>query len=233
MNSASLKFMRPTVLSLTRAAISVRLPGALLLRTVAVTTLLGLTSGACRHRAPTPANDGSTDGGESLDTLRVEVPCTGDSTASYFCSSDSAQIHDATTLPGPTDTINTYTVRVRGVAEFKFYPESTEGENYCTGGRPDSYGSNSYQLIIEGGSTYNLNCASTLTNADNHACYPWDFNISFQAKGGTTITLLANPVDTVIDRNRSSSGEPVVVSGVAPAPAAFDGQFFQVDILAL
>lgn len=47
---------------------------------------------------------------------------------------------------------------------------------------------------------------------------------------GALVTLTANSVESVETFNRDGSGVPVVVTGVPPAPLAYDGQFVQVDV---
>jgi hypothetical protein len=52
---------------------------------------------------------------------------------------------------------------------------------------------------------------------------------------GATVTLTADPVDSAQEEivNVDQNGSPIVVDGVPPAPATFNGQFIQVDVTAV
>ncbi|HEY0253423.1 MAG TPA: hypothetical protein VGC41_17940, partial [Kofleriaceae bacterium] len=51
--------------------------------------------------------------------------------------------------------------------------------------------------------------------------------------GGATVTLTADPQDGAEVQNIDTSGTPIVVPDIAPAPAAYDGQFVQMDVISI
>lgn len=57
-----------------------------------------------------------------------------------------------------------------------------------------------------------------------------DYVARLDAKAGAIITLSSASIDNLIAKNLDQAGTAIVVSGVAPAPAAFNGQFVQVDV---
>jgi hypothetical protein len=48
---------------------------------------------------------------------------------------------------------------------------------------------------------------------------------------GATVTLTAMPIDGHEIENVDPSGTPIVIPDIAPAPAAYAGQFVQVDVV--
>ena len=47
---------------------------------------------------------------------------------------------------------------------------------------------------------------------------------------GATVTLLADVVDGHEIENVDPAGTPIIVPGVPPSPAAYNGQFIQMDV---
>jgi hypothetical protein len=62
---------------------------------------------------------------------------------------------------------------------------------------------------------------------DVHYCHPFDFEVSFEAEGGSTIRLEGDPADEYQVRHVDVSGGLIVL----PDLPAYDGQFFQLDTL--
>ena len=60
-----------------------------------------------------------------------------------------------------------------------------------------------------------------------------DYTETVPIASGATVTLHADSRDSYELRNVDSSGQPIVVPGVAPAPGAFDGQFVQMDVVSV
>jgi hypothetical protein len=159
-------------------------------------------------------------------SLRVELPCVG-TPHDPFCTTLYGEVKDRITLEGDTS-LHTYEAHVRGVMELKGYglPDSSQG--WCLGQQAAGDVANVYELTA-GGTTYHLNC--WLPHGSNRACYPFDYTFSFQAHGGEHAELLADSFDPDQMRNEEDGTRaPLIVPDVAPAPAAFDGQFVQVDI---
>jgi hypothetical protein len=176
-------------------------------------------------------DSGDVDGGPDAGPfqLRVELPCTV-IIGEPFCTTVSGDVTDARHLPGSSDREYTYTVRVRGVTELKGYNIPDGPSGYCFGTVNAGDAANLFQLQVGSRATYYLNC--WLPNGYFRACYGWDYTITFQAMGNETVTLLANSVDPAEIKNKSvDGGAPIVVPEVAPAPAPFNGQFIQVDLV--
>ena len=66
-------------------------------------------------------------------------------------------------------------------------------------------------------------------------CRTIDETLVVEADGRARFTLFASTVDGNRSeiRNRGEDGGAFVVPGVPPAPAPYDGQFIQVDVLSV
>lgn len=170
----------------------------------------------------------------SLYGLRWELPCVSPwpNAPDYVCVS----VPDTTSsvaLRGPPDALYEVQLRVRGVVETKDYPGGQgDGGSVVRGGQPVDDPWNVYRLDISTPSQrWHLNQGPT----GEYRCRAVDQRFTVQANGGARFTLFASTVDpsrTEI-RNRSADGGQIVVLGIAPAPAAFDGQFLQLDVEAI
>jgi len=193
------------------------------------TTSSGSTgSGAC----PTGYVDqgGScVDVAASLNGLRWELPCT-DSHSGPGCDTLSAPVSTATTLGGASGTTYDVVLRFRGVIEQRTYSGGTQDGYWYVGGdtpdRADPF--DIYSLSISSPpQQYYVNAGTSFQNN----CFSVDYTETVQMDAGAWVTLTADPVEGTEISNRDPNGAPLVVPGIAPAPAAYDGQFLQVDVV--
>jgi hypothetical protein len=62
-----------------------------------------------------------------------------------------------------------------------------------------------------------------------HFLFAIDYTVTIPIRGGATVTLGAYDDNDISIANHQS----IVVPEIPPAPAPFDGQFFQLDVLAV
>jgi hypothetical protein len=173
----------------------------------------------------------------SLDNLRLEVACSGAKFGGDTeCHWDPALLQTADPawklkrelvrhFGGKPGALYDVTLHVRGVVEPKNF---TGGEvqfgHFQSGGTPVRNDYNFYNIAVsDPAATYTVN-----RHADKvgHYTFPIDYVVTIPIRGGATVTLGAYDSNDVAIANH----EHFVVEGVPPAPLAFDGQFFQVDV---
>jgi hypothetical protein len=218
-------------------------------------TLLGATPG-CAGKAfdagdvqqPPLGGDASTDPAASLRGARWELPCTSGPLQedSRLCSNlepgiaacpgERRPVDRMARFGGTSGTRYAVTLRVRGVVELKSYQGGTPaGHHFLTGGAPGADVVNAYGISISSPfQSYYINADSTNAGAvsvvvDDLAVVPID--------AGAEVHLFALDGDCRQLRNCTSSPAsacvPLVVPDIAPAPAAYDGQFAQLDIVSV
>lgn len=149
------------------------------------------------------------------------------------------------TFPGTPGVVYNVGIRVRGVVEFRDYQNGQhDGEHFYVGGTaPDivqtAEGSeevhlNLYSLEISAPhQIYFLNHDGGLPTGTNSPVGIVDQTKTIQIEGGATVHAVA------FDRNCNAYSNcesydgpcaPILVPGVAPYPAAFSGQFLQLDV---
>jgi hypothetical protein len=181
----------------------------------------------------------------SLEGLRWNLPCT--SAPSGAACQDIIDGGDlvvvTTTLMGTTGSKYNVTLHFRGEVEQRTYlsydaggavgAEDGGGVNpqffIASGALQDSGDSfNIYELQISDPSqTYYLNMGSSGINNT----WLMDYLATIPMNAGATVTLTANAVDDQeIYNNNGTDGGPVYVPGVPPYPAAYNGQFIQMDV---
>ncbi len=176
----------------------------------------------------------------SLSGLRWELPCTADGPQAEVCITNAVQTQTAT-LQGTSGQSYDVTLHFRGIVEQKTYNGSAPpdagladgGSNpgfYVVGGSPNADDWNVYQLSVSDPpyTAYLNNGASGHYYVDG-----LDYAVTVRMKAGATVTLTANPEDNgpYEIRNRDNvDGGAIVVPGVSPAPAPFNGQFVQMDV---
>jgi hypothetical protein len=171
-------------------------------------------------RVPTPAEVF-----ESLNGLRWELPCSNNFNG--YCDTPEPQAKE-THLSGPSGAQYDVTLRFRGVVEEKSYADGVADGHWLVGGAPASDLYNVYQLTIT-----NPPQVYFLNNGESNRgyCVPIDVTKTLRLAAGATVTLTADPIDTAQVENGGDNGMPVVVPGVPPAPAHYDGQFIQMDVV--
>jgi len=161
-----------------------------------------------------------------LQGLRVEMPCTRGRKADS-CRTLVPREGKAAQLSGKPGQIYEVTVRLRGVLELNTYTGGTGEKTWYTGGSPVDKHANVYQLAISAPwQTYFLNAGEV-----GPRTWPIDMTRTLRIEGGAAVTLVSDSLDGKLVPNRDEKGFPIVVEQVPPAPAAFDGQFLQIDVL--
>lgn len=160
-----------------------------------------------------------------LDGARSELPC-GIYTAPYAC--DAAQATSTVVLGGPTDAHYSVTLRVRGVVEKNGYVSGSNQGAVYVGGVPDNNGWNVHRIDVSSPAQHfflNPGGAGTLH------CFAIDYTTTIEMDGGATITLRSDGMDGQQVANVDDSGIPIVVPSIPPAPAAYEGQFYQLNVV--
>lgn len=186
------------------------------------TSLIELLDGATPSADEvTPADDSGPTGGSNGEAgsegnhywLRCESPIT---TPPYGCpASASAELTLPAGIGGPREV----EIRVRGLFETKGYVGGTASGFFYSGGEPDGSLANTFKLTV-GSQVFFLNYQ--VPGGGNAVK---DYTKRVTLAGGDTIRLEYDSVDA-LEYNNSGG---LTVPGVPPYPAAFDGQFAQVD----
>jgi hypothetical protein len=174
----------------------------------------------------------------SLAGLRLEAPCNGDKFGENTeCHWDPAlKVDDpkwklkkeiVRTLGGKPDVVYDVTIRVRGVVEPKNFTGGTvEHEHFQAGGTPDVDHYNFYSLkVSEPAQDYTVNRHQQKVG---HFLFAIDYTVTIPIRGGATVTMGEYDDNDISIANHQN----IVVPAVPPAPAPFDGQFFQIDVVA-
>jgi hypothetical protein len=173
----------------------------------------------------------------SLAGLRLEVPCANPKfNQGTECHWDQSLLQTADpnwklkreivrTFVGEPRMLYQVTLHVRGVVEPKNFTGGTvQFDHFQTGGTPVEDHYNFYSLhVSDPEATYTFN-----RNAEKvgHYTFPIDYRVTIPVRGGATVTMGAYDSNDVAIANH----QHFVVPGVPPAPAPFDGQFFQLDV---
>ncbi len=185
--------------------------------------------------------NGCVDVASGLQGLRWNLPCTAPYNTTV-CVTDAVNML-ASTLKGSTTRLYAVTLRFRGIVEQKTYVGSSATDAgltgtlntgfYVVGGTPAADDWNIYKLEVSDPAftAYLNNGASGHNYVDQ-----LDYTTTVTMRGGSDVTLTADPVDNgpyEIKNVSLEDGGAIVVPGVAPAPAAFDGQFVQMDVVSV
>lgn len=176
----------------------------------------------------------------SLAGLRLEVPCANPKfNQDTECHWDQSLLQTADpqwklkreivrTFGGKPGTTYQVTLHVRGVVEPKnFAGGIVQFEHFQTAGTPVKNDYNFYSLhVSDPEATYTFNRNEEKVG---HYTFPIDYRVTIPIRGGATVTMGAYDSNDVEIANHKH----VVVPGVPPAPAPFDGQFFQLDVEAV
>ncbi len=171
---------------------------------------------------------------KALEGMRYEIPCM-DSPAGAFCNGGSPPpAAKSVVLTGTTGKSYVIGIRVRGVVEQNSYSGTTAG---------GAQGTNAAFFVVDGTvtngnwNTYSLAVSSPPKNAflnsgaTGHSYVDGlDYTARLAANAGATITLSSASIDNLIAKNLAQAGTPIVIPGIVPAPAAFNGQFVQLDV---
>ena len=170
----------------------------------------------------------------SLQGLRWSIPCTSaQAPQACYASNPAPQL---STVQGTAGVTYAVTLRFRGVVEQETYSGKTDGGVAATGtnasffvegATPMNTGYNVYSLTISApAQTAHLNSGT----ADITHCWPIDYTVTLPMQSGASITLAADTVNGSEIDNLDANGNPIIVPEISPAPAAYNGQFIQMDV---
>jgi hypothetical protein len=162
----------------------------------------------------------------SLSGLRWEIPCR--SAGDRDCSSpDPAPV--TAEMGGEPGAVYDVTLRFRGVVEQKTYQGgSNDGAYWQVGGEPANDPYNIYKLEVSNPArVYYLNRGAS----GGDPTWLIDYAKTIRIATGARVVLSASVIDGAERTNHDLSGRPILVPGVAPYPAAFNGQFIQMDVI--
>ena len=173
----------------------------------------------------------------SLARLRLEVPCANPKfNQDTECHWDQNLLQTADpqwklkreivrTFGGKPGATYQVTLHVRGVVEPKnFTGVIVQFDHFQTGGTPVKNDYNFYSLhVSDPEATYTFNRNEEKVG---HYTFPIDYRVTVPIRSGATVTMGAYDSNDVAIANHKH----IVVAGVPPAPAPFDGQFFQLDV---
>lgn len=173
----------------------------------------------------------------SLDGLRWELPClTVDPDFPQLICLTGPDVTQTRKLLGVPGRLYDVRVRVRGVVETRGYLGGVTVAPFVTRGaeaNPSTSDAwNVYRLEVSfPPEHWYLNVGSS----GEYVCHSVDSTFTVQVRAGATVVLFASSVDGRRSqiRNRDDGGVPIVVPDIAPAPAVFDGQFLQLDVLSV
>lgn len=162
----------------------------------------------------------------SLSGLLWQLPC-GD-TGSPACGTMPTTTVSAT-VGGAAGVTYDVTAHFRGVIEQKTYSLGCVDQSWVAGGDDNGDSYNVYELSISSPPQhYFLNAgASNITH-----CWVIDYEKSFRADAGATVTLYAASKDNQEIRNIDANGQPLTVAGTS-VQQPYDGQFIEMDVVSV
>ena len=172
---------------------------------------------------------------QALKAFRYEIPCLDLASPCQSGAPPPPKIVALTGTPGKSYML---AIRVRGVVEQDTYSGGTAGGAQGTnasffifGGTQSNTQWNAYSLAVSSPAKIaHLNSGAAVQNYVDGI----DYKARLDANAGATITLDAASTDTLLIKNRDqANGTPIVIPNIVPAPAAFNGQFVQVDVEAV
>ena len=166
----------------------------------------------------------------TLTGLRWELPC-GLSTSANVCSV-AAFTTKTKSLGGIAGAQYALQLRFRGVVEQKTYTDGQADGYWYIGGTPNSDAYNVYKLQVSSPpQTFFLNAGTSNVQRS----WPLDFVRNVKVNAGAILTLSADAVDGAEIKNidNTQAGVPLIILGVTPAPAAYNGQFIQMDVVSV
>ncbi len=172
-----------------------------------------------------PADAGPTPG--TLRTLRWELPCEPGSHRGIVCTT-ATYVEDSARFRG--DAIDyDVTLHFRGVVEERSISGGSDDGLFNTGGSaPTSVYTTAGVEVSAPAETYFLNSGVS----GRGRCVPIDYQRTIRIEGGATVRIWGATSNTASNYNiDESTGAPIVIAGAPPAPAAYDGQFIQVDLI--
>lgn len=178
----------------------------------------------------------------SLGGLRWEIPCTSDAGGTGCAAVDPAT--KTVTLSGETGATYDVTLRFRGVVEPQIYTAvaagplatGTNGGFFAPNATYTSNGKNMYRLEISAPAFtgyLNYEAAGHTFNELEAYSFKIDYTVTIPITSGATVSLSASAVDGAQYKNVDANGQAIIIPDVPPAPAAYDGQFVQMDVVTI
>ena len=162
----------------------------------------------------------------SLSGLLWQLPCAD--AGSPACGTMPTTTVSAT-VAGTTGVTYDVTAHFRGVIEQKTYSNGCQDQSWLSGGDDNGDSYNVYELSISSPPQhYFLNAgASSITH-----CWVIDYEKTFRADAGATVTLFAASKDNQEIRNIDANGQPLTVAGTT-VQQPYDGQFIEMDVVSV
>jgi hypothetical protein len=173
----------------------------------------------------------------SIDGYRYEFPCKdpmpenpkpGADGVSARATNDPAtndKFTDVKKFGGEPGTRYKVTLRLRGVVEPMMYKNGQQdGDYFYIGGEPNNATYNIYQLTVSSPeSHFFFNRQDTI----GHRIFTIDYTKTIEIEGGATLTFHGDGQNGRMITNFSK----LVVPEIPPAPAPYNGQFIQLNVL--
>ena len=165
----------------------------------------------------------------NLQGLRIEMPCKPAGKTADTCVAAVAKPSKAVQIGGKAGQAYDITVRIRGVVELMSYAGGQTADFWNAGGKPSDKKADVWELQVSAPSmTYFLNAGNV-----GKRTWAMDYTRTIRVDSGATITLAGDSQDSKMVPNRDLKNNPQVVPDVPPAPAPFDGQFVQIDVVSV
>ena len=134
-------------------------------------------------------------------------------------------------MGGDTSTVYDVTLRVRGLTEPNTYKSGTlQGQRFYVGGTTNTPGYTSYMMTVaDPAQHYFFNYNATT----GHVHFTLDYQVTVKIRGGAKVTFDVDGDGSVPDGHQVSNADHTVVPDVPPAPMWYDGQFVQLDVVAV
>jgi len=202
------------------------------MRSLATIFAAAVLAAGCGSDSDGGGAPGDGDVAAALSGLRWQIPCVTNTTA-QLCTTAAAPVTVSAALTGAAGVSYDVALRFRGVVEPKTYTGGARVGWFQAGGTPAADTANIYRLTVSDPvQTFFVN-AGTTRPSNMLYCEAFDYQATVRANAGATFTLSAEPLDALQIRNLDSGGTPIVVPEVAPAPAAYAGQFVQMDVVSV
>lgn len=191
----------------------------------------GCVAGACVCDLGFLEGDNKCVRGIAMQSLRWDLPCIEDDCGvGTSCLVQDNSIAELV-LSGRPNQRYLVELRVRGVVVLKPYTGGNPDGPWQAGGEPSADGWNISMLeVSDPAQVFFLNYG--VQNAED-GVFALDYTQQIEVDGTARLTLTGDSVDNCALPNADSNGEPVVIPNIPPAPAAFEGQFTQVDIVSV
>jgi hypothetical protein len=183
----------------------------------------------------------------TLQGARWELPCGGTVEDGRVCeystacmSGNRSNFDKNIAFGGSVGTVYDVALRIRGVVEpRKYLGGQADATHFRTGGLPDTDPSTNLYAVysIEVSSPKQIYYINDDTST-GHRVFSIDHQKTIPIEGGASIHLVASDTVPPCYQARNCMPDkpvctPFIIDGIPPAPAAYDGQFIQIDVLSV